>query len=369
MNAKILVAYHKVDELIKDDVYTPVFLGKAVKNITTKDGSIKIKDSKELDKLLGDDTGDNISKLNRNFNEMTAIYWAWKNYDRLGNPEYIGLVHYRRQFIFKDDEIESPEWLTNSNVYKFDYFDEQVRDLINAKYLKKILEKYDGVTSYLYDLHNLNNLYVTCRDRFIEMVHLPGDIYDVAMKYINDNLTEYKEDLRKFQSDAKNYLCNMFVFKKEDFFEYAEFVFSVLKEINAHKELYENCDNIQKRAPGFICEWLTTIYIYHAQRQHSRNFKECRLSFIDDTCAENRLFERKLNEIKHSIIYIACFAINILTLRRIKFSNRRNAYKQELRQIGLSASKNRHSKLSVFIYKAFNKIAAIGRKIDKIFKI
>ena len=49
-----------------------------------------------LDNMIGDDTGDNISELNRNFNELTAIYWAWKNYDKLGNPDYIGLAHYRR---------------------------------------------------------------------------------------------------------------------------------------------------------------------------------------------------------------------------------------------------------------------------------
>ena len=37
-------------------------------------------------------------KKNRNINELTALYWAWKNYDKLGNPDYIGLMHYRRQF-------------------------------------------------------------------------------------------------------------------------------------------------------------------------------------------------------------------------------------------------------------------------------
>ena len=29
-----------------------------------------------LDNMIGDDTGDNISKLNRDVNEMSAIYWA-----------------------------------------------------------------------------------------------------------------------------------------------------------------------------------------------------------------------------------------------------------------------------------------------------
>ena len=46
--------------------------------------------------MLGDDTGDNISELNPYLNEMTCLYWLWKHYDEIGNPEYIGLNHYRR---------------------------------------------------------------------------------------------------------------------------------------------------------------------------------------------------------------------------------------------------------------------------------
>ncbi|EAQ58275.1 putative glycosyl transferase [Campylobacter jejuni subsp. jejuni 260.94] len=49
---------------------------------------------------IGDDTGDNISDKNRFINEFSAIYWAWKNYNQLENPDYIGFMHYRRLFYF-----------------------------------------------------------------------------------------------------------------------------------------------------------------------------------------------------------------------------------------------------------------------------
>lgn len=47
---------------------------------------------------LGDNLGDNISELNPYINEMTALYWMWKNTSHTA----IGLSHYRR-FFYKDN--------------------------------------------------------------------------------------------------------------------------------------------------------------------------------------------------------------------------------------------------------------------------
>lgn len=45
---------------------------------------------------LTDKTGDSISHLNREYCELTATYWLWKNCQ----DPYIGLCHYRRLFAF-----------------------------------------------------------------------------------------------------------------------------------------------------------------------------------------------------------------------------------------------------------------------------
>lgn len=88
---KILVACHaKCDEpeFIKKnpELYVPVLCGADYK----PDIEVFWKD------MHKDNEGENISWLNPQLCEFTCLYWAWKNYDMIGNPDYIGLNHYRR---------------------------------------------------------------------------------------------------------------------------------------------------------------------------------------------------------------------------------------------------------------------------------
>ena len=64
----ILVACHKPDNAFKNDVYTPIHVGRAIS-----------KWREEMADMIGDDTGDNISSKNPFYCELTAQYWAWKN--------------------------------------------------------------------------------------------------------------------------------------------------------------------------------------------------------------------------------------------------------------------------------------------------
>ena len=134
---KILVCYHKKERLFKNEVLTPVHCGREIAFQKSKDGTISNKDYQWLlDNTIGDNTGENISELNREVNEMTALYWAWKNYEQLGNPDYIGLMHYRRF-------LDLSAHLSINNFVVLNYLD---RLGLNSKYLNKLFEKFDFIS-------------------------------------------------------------------------------------------------------------------------------------------------------------------------------------------------------------------------------
>lgn len=92
---KIFVCCHKPDSVLRNNVYTPLHVGRA---------NSKFKE--EMKDMLGDDTGENISDKNAYYSEATGIYWIWKN---VHDAEYVGLCHYRRFFEpkFTNENIES----------------------------------------------------------------------------------------------------------------------------------------------------------------------------------------------------------------------------------------------------------------------
>ena len=82
MNAKIIIATHKMYDMPQDDIYLPVHVGR---------------EGKDALPYQPDNTGDNISAKNPSYCELTGLYWAWKNLD----CDYLGLAHYRRHFSMK----------------------------------------------------------------------------------------------------------------------------------------------------------------------------------------------------------------------------------------------------------------------------
>ncbi len=215
---KILVCYHKPAKLYKDDIFVPIHVGRACPSSLTEEEQNWMHEN-----MSGDNTGDNISELNPYFCEMTAIYWAWKNYDLLGNPEYIGLCHYRR-IINKEDCINA----------------------VNFDITASVWESPVSIRQQFIDGHHTDDL-----DQAVAM--LDPSFHDISKDYLSQN---------------KGYFYNIFIMEKEIFFEYCKTIFPILFKIHEHIN-YSEYTQYNQRMPGFIAERLTGIFIKNKEKSTS----------------------------------------------------------------------------------------------------
>lgn len=209
-------------------------------------------DNKFLDSLpFGDDSGDNISQRNPEWNELTVIYWAFRNYESLGSPDYIGFEQYRRHFIFD-------EWKKVSERALCFPFDE-----VNEDYEKALRQDRENVERYLskYDLIYPKypmrcSVYEQYRREAANGHHIED--LDLIVSIIPELFPAYKGYADKYLSGRMNFFCNMFVMKKELFFEYCNFIFPVLFEFEKRRN---SADRSFAEKRLFVSERLTGIFI------------------------------------------------------------------------------------------------------------
>ena len=253
---KILVCCHKPDNFKNDEVYMPIHVGKA--------------NSKYELGIQGDDTGDNISKENPHFCELTGLYWAWKNMQPV---DYIGLCHYRRYFNFHTHGT----MFSDSTIIHSEKFDDLDLSLPN---IDGLFSQYDAVIAkpriYPYSLsvdycvgqvsEDLLTLY--------EVVEAKYPDYSVDMKNVflkNNKLSHY----------------NMFILRWEDFNNYCEWLFDVLFEVRKKINI-ENYSVYQGRIWGFMSERLLQVWLLH----NNKRVKHYPIYWIVDYKQQKSIFDR-----------------------------------------------------------------------------
>ncbi|MGL5902325.1 MAG: DUF4422 domain-containing protein [Cetobacterium sp.] len=224
MDIKILVATHKRYEMPKDSMYISIHVGR---------------DGKEELGYLGDNSGDNISLKNKNYCELTGLYWAWKNLE----CDYIGLCHYRRYFSIKNI-IE--KYLNKNNKFNL---------ILNRKEVESLLENCDIV------LPKKRNYYIETVYSHYKNAHYEKDMIQIK-NIITEIYPDYLDSFNRVMNGKKLYLYNMFIMKKTDFNEYNEWLFNILFELEKRIDI-SNYDAYQSRIYGFLSERLFNIWILH----------------------------------------------------------------------------------------------------------
>lgn len=255
---RILVACHKTSKFPQNDVYLPIQVGKATSQVSLG--------------IQGDNTGDNISKKNSSYCELTALYWAWKN---LKNVDYIGLCHYRRYFDFhKQVPQYLPVYYEKSEKleqYDFTLSKEALKVLDNGGVIipKKNIERQSLVIKYC-----LNHISDDLRILYQVISEYPDKIY---AKVFHDVM---------FGNKCSYF--NMFIMPWTIFQDYCQWLFSILNSMEEMTDI-SHYNSVQKRIYGYMGERLLNVYLC---ANHLQEYQLPIITFDDNKIEKNKSWVR-----------------------------------------------------------------------------
>lgn len=219
-----MVAAHKQFPMPNKDGYMPVLVG-ATRNY------------KPEISYQRDDEGENISAKNPNYNELTAVYWAWKN---LKDVDAIGLVHYRRLF--------------------FDSKPYNLNNVISVGKVHQLLQKYDVL------LPKKRNYYIeTNYSHYIHAHH--REPLDKTREIIKKSYPAYLKEFDRVMKNRKAHMFNMFIMRREAFDSYCNFMFDVLGKLENTIDI-SNYSVQEARVFGYISELLMDVWLYTTKESY-----------------------------------------------------------------------------------------------------
>lgn len=212
---KIFVVTHKIARFPNKDYYIPIQAGSEIH-----------------DKLgyIDDNTGKNISNKNKNYCELTALYWIWKNC----NCDIVGLTHYRRYFFNRR-------------------FCSNINNVLNDNDITEYLEKYDMIVpepEYI--------LKYTVKEEYEEKHHIKD--LENCRNVIQKIYPDYIKAFDKVMNSKKMRQYNMVVTKKELLNQYCEWLFSILFALEEITDI-SKYDDYNKRIYGFLSERLFNVWL------------------------------------------------------------------------------------------------------------
>ena len=209
----VYVMAHKKFEVPENEIYKPLQVGSALHD---KIGYIP------------DDSGENISAKNPNYNELTGLYWMWKNDNE---SDVMGLCHYRRYFLDSDGV------------------------LMGAEQINDILSSYDVIVSERLFCKEMN-----VRESYIDKHH-EQDL-TLTRAAIEKLCPVYLKDYDDVMNGRETYFGNLMIAGSSIVKAYASWLFEIFFEVEKHMDI-SAYDDYDKRVYGFIAERLLMVWLRH----------------------------------------------------------------------------------------------------------
>lgn len=234
MRILIGVMTHKKYDMPNSDIYLPIQVGAS---LNTDLGYTK------------DNTGINISTKNKNYCELTGLYWLWKN--KLDEYDYLGLVHYRRYFAYKNISNKKDR-------------------IINRIQLEELLKNNDVL------LPKQRNYFIeTSYNQYIHAHH--KEDLDKTRDIIKKRYPDYIDSYDYILNLTKGHRFNMFIMKKDIFNDYCTWLFDILFELEKRLDISSYSEN-DKRVYGFVGERLLDVYL----KKNNIAYKDIPYVYMED---------------------------------------------------------------------------------------
>lgn len=253
MNIKIFIITHKEVQLPSLKDFEPLLVGAINKS--------EIKQYKNRD-----DDGNNISQKNKNYCELTGLYWIWKNIE----ADVVGVCHYRRFF-------SKSHW-SNSEKY-----------FLNGNDIEKIMEKFDVIVPkpFFYKKNVINSVNIAPNKKDIEELG----------KAIKKVAPDYYESYKRFLLGHESYLYNMCIMKKKLFDQYCNWLFPILEYMEKNYDISHE-DEYRSRLFGFLSERLLKVWML--KNIDNKKVKHVRVIKTDESS-----FKAILHDVKNMYRYLA----------------------------------------------------------------
>lgn len=238
----IYVCHHAAGVVFEDDVFRPIQVGRALASMTLP--------------MQGDDTGDNISLKNKEYCELTALYWAWKN-DR--DAAWIGFMHYRRLLDFARTGLKRDKF---GCIPLADMTPQTLEQMgLNAETVRKTIEDAPNACAILPEKWSVRNVgFTSFYQHYVEADYHYAHDLALTRAVIADL---YPQDLPAFDTVMEadeGYFTNVFVFRRDLFDTYCEWLFSILAEVERKADL-TNYSAQARRIYGYLGERLFNVFM------------------------------------------------------------------------------------------------------------
>lgn len=245
---KVFVSYHQPSPVPEHPLLVPIQVGASLAE-------------ERFPGFLRDDQGENISRKNRSYCELTAQYWAWKNV----RADYYGFFHYRR-YLYPDVNAKWPYRIEGAPTG-------EVLDKLGYERFATLISQYDLI------LPKGEDMRVPVREHYAGApFHHKRDL-ELVEEIVRERHPEYAAAMESYFSGTRCYFGNIFIMSGLVFEDYCAWLFSILEEFDRRADT-GGYSAQEKRVDGYLAERL--LGVYAVKHRQLRTLELPRAHFIED---------------------------------------------------------------------------------------